>query len=145
MTLRDSLPTEYIKNMSKVPGIELDAFLAVYDKPAVKALRFNTRKVRPDTIGKLVRKWNLEPVLWCKDAYYYEESQELRPGLSPYHDAGVFYIQEPSAMITAEKADIKPEDIVLDLCAAPAASLPRQQPRPNTSYPTSQSRTAPEL
>ena len=175
MNVRDSLPTEYIENMSKVPGIELDAFLAIYDKPAVKALRFNTKKVRPETIEKLIREWNLEPVPWCRDAYYYEETQEsglalsrtnaaqdeqqneaslssdesdkassekltdadnlkdirndkslgkeasrsLRPGLSPYHDAGVFYIQEPSAMITAEKADIKPEDIVLDLCAAP--------------------------
>lgn len=119
MSIREHLPAEYIDNMRKVPGLELDAFLAAYDKPPVKALRFNTRKVRPETVDKLVKAWSLEPVPWCEDAYYYEESEALRPGLSPYHDAGVFYIQEPSAMITAEKADIEPEDIVLDLCAAP--------------------------
>ena len=105
--------------MRKVPGIEPDAFLAIYDKPAVKALRFNTRKARPETIEKLIKQWKLEPVPWCKEAYYYEESEELRPGLSPYHAAGVYYIQEPSAMITAERADIKPDELVLDLCAAP--------------------------
>ncbi len=119
MTIREHLPTEYIDNMRKVPGLELDAFLAIYDYPPVKALRFNTRKVRPETIAKLVKAWSLEPVPWCKDAYYYEETDILRPGLSPYHDAGVYYIQEPSAMITAEKADIKPGEYVLDLCAAP--------------------------
>ncbi|MBQ9420999.1 MAG: RsmB/NOP family class I SAM-dependent RNA methyltransferase, partial [Lachnospiraceae bacterium] len=46
-------------------------------------------------------------------------SRVIRPGLSPYHDAGVFYIQEPSAMITASSADIRETDVVLDLCAAP--------------------------
>ena len=119
MSIREHLPTEYIENMRRVPGIEPDAFLAIYDKPAVKALRFNTRKVRPETIEKLIKQWNLEPVPWCKEAYYYEESEELRPGLSPYHAAGVYYIQEPSAMITAERADIKADELVLDLCAAP--------------------------
>ncbi len=113
------LPKEYIENMRRVPGIDPDAFLAVYDEAPFKALRFNTRKVRPETIEQLIKAWGLEPVPWCRDAYYYEESEELRPGLSPYHDAGVYYIQEPSAMITAEKADISPEDLVLDLCAAP--------------------------
>ena len=105
--------------MREVPGIDPDAFLEIYDEAPVKALRFNTRKARPETIERLIKAWSLEPVPWCKDAYYYEESDTLRPGLSPYHDAGVYYIQEPSAMITAEKADISPEDIVLDLCAAP--------------------------
>lgn len=116
---KENLPREYTDRMKKALGEEFDAFFAEYDKPAVKALRFNTRKVRPETKAKLTNEWSLTPVPWCKDAYYYEESETLRPGLSPYHDAGVFYIQEPSAMITAEKAEIEPDDIVLDLCAAP--------------------------
>ncbi len=117
MTLK--LPEEYLDNMRRVPELEFDAFLAEYDKPAVKALRFNLKKARPETIAMLRDRWKLKPVPWCSSAYYYEESEVLRPGLSPYHDAGVFYIQEPSAMITAEEADIGPDDIVLDLCAAP--------------------------
>ncbi len=119
MSLRDRLPSQYLDNMRKVPDLEFDAFLGIYDEAPVKALRFNPCKARRETIDKLVEAWHLEPVPWCRDAYYYEESENLRPGLSPYHDAGVYYIQEPSAMITAERAEISPNDIVLDLCAAP--------------------------
>ena len=119
MPLTDRLPKQYLDNMRKVPDLEFDAFLGIYDEPPVRALRFNPCKARRETVDKLVREWHLEPVPWCKDAYYYEEAEGLRPGLSPYHDAGVYYIQEPSAMITAERAKITSKDTVLDLCAAP--------------------------
>ncbi|MDO4961036.1 MAG: RNA methyltransferase [Eubacteriales bacterium] len=117
------LPEQFIERMKKVLGEEIGDFLSQYEKTAVKALRFNTGKVRPETVEKLKDEWGLEAVPWCKDGYYYDEAALLkngvRPGLSPYHEAGVFYIQEPSAMVTAEKAEIGPEDVVLDLCAAP--------------------------
>lgn len=119
------LPQQYLDNMHSLLRDEYAAFLAEYDKNAYKALRFNTKKVRLDTIEKLKHSWSLEPVEWCSDAYYYVESDEVRPGLSPYHDAGVFYIQEPSAMLTAERADIKETDTVLDLCAAPGGKSTR--------------------
>ena len=119
MKYADLLPEEYLKRMEKALGDEFKAFLSCYDQPPVKALRFNPRKARPETVEMLRKWWKLEPVPWCADGWYYKENELVRPGLSPYHDAGVFYIQEPSAMITAEKAAIGPEDIVLDLCAAP--------------------------
>lgn len=111
------LPTEYLSRMKELLDDEFEAFEESYNLDAVKGLRFNTKKVRPETVDKLINAWKLEPVPWCPDGYYY--SGDLRPGLSPYHDAGVYYIQEPSAMITAELADISENDIVLDLCAAP--------------------------
>ena len=40
-------------------------------------------------------------------------------GNHPYHHAGMFYIQEPAAMIPVESIDIEPDWKVLDLCAAP--------------------------
>ncbi len=43
----------------------------------------------------------------------------VRPGKSIYHEAGAFYIQEPSAMVVAKLANVKPGEKVLDLCAAP--------------------------
>lgn len=111
------LPEAYLKRMKELLGDEYEDFLLTYEKEPYKGLRFNRTKVRPETIKKLVDEWNLKPVKWCEDGYYYEA--DIRPGLSPYHDAGVYYIQEPSAMLTAEMADIKAEDVVLDLCAAP--------------------------
>ena len=125
------LPSEYLERMKASLNDDFEAFLRTYDEEPVKGLRFNPRRVRTETVEELVRKWRLEPVPWCKDGYYYQENADdseadtaggtrvLRPGLSPYHDAGVFYIQEPSAMITASSADIRETDVVLDLCAAP--------------------------
>lgn len=112
-----NLPENYLMNMQKLLGEEYGEFLLSYENAPVKGLRFNLKKARPDTIEKLVSVWKLEPVSWCSSGYSYPDG--VRPGLSPYHDSGVFYMQEPSAMCVAEKAEIKNGDIVLDLCAAP--------------------------
>ncbi len=111
------LPEAYLNRMKAVLPDEYEEFLSSYEQEPYKGLRFNTKKARADTIERLAYEWKLKPVGWCRDGYYYEG--DLRPGLSPYHDAGVYYMQEPSAMLTAEMADIHEEDIVLDLCGAP--------------------------
>ena len=116
------LPAAYIERMKKLLGDGFGQFALCMEEPAVKGLRFNAKKVRPETLERLVKEWALEPVPWCGGGYYYgagENGKELRPGLSPWHAAGVFYIQEPSAMLTAASAGIKESDTVLDLCAAP--------------------------
>ena len=59
----------------------------------------------------------LTQVPWVKEGYYYP--LEARPGKHPFHEAGLYYIQEPSAMSVVELLDPKPGDHVLDLCAAP--------------------------
>ncbi len=112
------LPEEYLERMKVSLSGDYEAFLHSYEMPPEKALRFNTRRVREETREQLIREWELTPVPWCSDGFYYSE-EVIRPGLSPYHDAGVFYIQEPSAMITAACAGITETDLVLDLCAAP--------------------------
>lgn len=116
------LPEKYLMRMREIFGEGYEDFLASYNRPAIKGLRFNTLKARPDTVKKLEELWELGTVAWCSSGRtYIEESKDrtIRPGKSPYHAAGVFYIQEPSAMLTAEMADIGPNDKVLDLCAAP--------------------------
>ncbi|MDO4438243.1 MAG: hypothetical protein Q4B86_02200 [Eubacteriales bacterium] len=123
------LPIEYLERMEEFFGDEYPDFLNEYSKKPLKGLRFNMKKARKETIEKLTGLWGLEQIPWCDTGYYYEEDKEiiypdghtdkLRPGKTPYHAAGVFYIQEPSAMITVSKADIKDNEIVLDLCAAP--------------------------
>ena len=117
MNRLEMLPTEYLERMKSLFGSEYDDFINSYEDEPLKALKFNPLKVRDETVIKLINEWGLKRVPWCQDGYYY--GGDIRPGLSPYHAAGVFYIQEPSAMITAEEADIGPDDLVLDLCAAP--------------------------
>ncbi len=59
----------------------------------------------------------LWPVPWAEDGYYYLPSDQ--PGKHPFHEAGLYYIQEPSAMAPAELLDVQPGERILDLCAAP--------------------------
>ena len=95
--------------MRALLGGEYDEFIAEYEKPSPLALRINTLKTR------LAPSCCTGQVTWCPSGRYYEGS----PGKSPLHEAGAYYIQEPSAMAVVQAADIKEGEMVLDLCAAP--------------------------
>lgn len=95
---------------------EFEQFLASYDEPRVYGLRVNTGKVeRAEFLEK--SPFHLTPIPWVSDGFYYQEGE--RPGKHPYYHAGLYYIQEPSAMAPVELLEIKPGERVLDLCAAP--------------------------
>lgn len=117
------LPPAFLERMHvRLGDAGYQSFLACYSPSAEswRGLRFNRKKARKETIEKLKKAWELIPVPWCPDGFYYrEQSGRIRPGKSPYHAAGVFYIQEPSAMLPAEEAEIHADELVLDLCAAP--------------------------
>ena len=71
-----------------------------------------------DVLTELVEHYGLRPVPWAAPyGFYYGEG--LRPGRSPLHEAGLYYIQEPSAMAAAALSGVRPGEKVLDLCAAP--------------------------
>lgn len=75
---------------------------------------FRTNRLKP-TVP--LENWffdDLQPAPYSKDGWLHAVS-----GKSPLHQAGYVYSQEPSAMIVASIADVKPGEYVLDLCAAP--------------------------
>ena len=110
------LPQDFKDKMQKLLKDEFDEFLKGYDKDNFYSLRINTLKASAeDVLDKNI--FDFTPVQWCPTGYYYPGQQ--RPGRHSYHHAGVFYIQEASAMSVAECADIHPGEKVLDLCAAP--------------------------
>ena len=106
-------------------GNEWEEFLYSYDNNRFQALRFNTLKVGKnksveEEIAGIMDKLGIpmdKKVTWANDAYYYDEKK--RPGKHPYHEMGLYYIQEPSAMSAAALLAPKPGMRVLDLCAAP--------------------------
>ena len=102
--------------MQRLLGEEYEAFLAGYDSEKAQSLRVNTLKVSLDAFRDM-SPFALRQVLWVPSGFYYEK--EDRPGKHPYHEAGLYYIQEPSAMAVGELADARPGERVLDLCAAP--------------------------
>lgn len=116
-----NLPIEFEKKMKALLGDEWDDFLYSYDNNRFQALRFNTLKVQsPEEIMRILKVLGIssdKKVSWANEAYYFDEN--VRPGKHPYHEMGLYYIQEPSAMSAAALLAPKPGMRVLDLCAAP--------------------------
>lgn len=110
------LPIAFEERMQKMLDSEYPAFLASYEEKRYQALRVNTLKSCGEDFTEKVG-WNLERVPWSTNGFYYE--QKMEPGKHPYHAAGVYYIQEPSAMAPAAYLEAQPGERVLDLCAAP--------------------------
>jgi len=102
--------------MHRLLGEEYNAFAASYEEPRTFGLRVNRLKTDPQVIAARLG-IPYEPVPWNPDGLYYPAS--VRPGLHPYYHAGVYYIQEPSAMAPAPVLAPRPGDRVLDLAAAP--------------------------
>jgi len=114
---KESLPSAYIEQMKPILGGDLPAFLHSYDLPRTHGLRMNELKGSAALRETVIRQFDLKPVPWCKAGYYYDETS--RPGKHPYHRAGLYYIQEPSAMSAVEMLDPQPGETILDLAAAP--------------------------
>ena len=105
------LPQAFLTRMQQQLGDEYPAFLESLERPRAVALRFDPQKKVPSL--PFVK----EPVPWEPMGYYYDP--QARPGLHPYHEAGVYYLQEASAMSAVALLDPQPGETVCDLCAAP--------------------------
>ncbi len=106
------LPQEFVQRMTRLLGTEAEEFFASYDCPRNTGIRLNTLKAENTPLS-----FCAEPIAWAENGYYLKEG--TRPGLHPFHHAGVYYLQEPSAMAPVGLLDVKPGQRVLDLCAAP--------------------------
>ena len=102
--------------MRALLGAEAEALFNALAQPAMAGLRVNTLKLTPEAFRALVP-WALEPVPWCRSGFIVPEA--VQPGKHPLHAAGLYYLQEPSAMAVAEALAPEPGDWVLDLAAAP--------------------------
>ena len=111
-----NLPEEFEMKMKKLLGSEYEEFLASYDHPRNFGLRVNVDKISPKEFEKIAP-FHLTKIPWTENGYYYEE-QDM-PARHPFYYAGMYYLQEPSAMTPASRLVSKPGDRVLDLCAAP--------------------------
>ncbi len=110
------LPPQFADRMKQMLGNEYKEFEACYDREKYRALRFNPLKGEVSAFLERTP-FYLTSVPWSKYGYYYESTDT--PGKHPYHEAGVYYIQEPSAQIPAALLEANPGERVLDLCSAP--------------------------
>ncbi|MDF2909330.1 MAG: SAM-dependent methyltransferase [Sporolactobacillus laevolacticus] len=112
-----SLPEAFKDKLNELMGQEeAGAFFETYNHHKALGLRVNSLKANSDLLTTRPE-FHLEPIPFCPTGFYYDNAD--MPGKHPFHQAGLYYIQEPSAMFVAETVDAQPGDRVLDLCAAP--------------------------
>lgn len=111
-----NLPAEFLDEMKKLLGNEFPEFLSSYDLPRENGLRLNRRRVSPEEFERQAP-FALRPIPWTDNGYYVDWRR--MPARHPYYNAGVYYLQEPSAMAPAQILAPQRGDRVLDLCAAP--------------------------
>jgi len=116
------LPNAFVENIANLfrDKAELDAFLASLRDERHYGLRANTLKADIDDFLKIFNRADaLEPIPWCEEGFYYNAQKEAAMGKNPLYNAGLYYIQEPSAMSAVSLLNVEPGDKVLDLCASP--------------------------
>ena len=121
MTDVRQLPEAFLLKMQELLGEEFGQYLESFKEEWKPGLRVNTLKLSRGKLAELVP-WNLEPVPWADNGFYYDgtlDGEVLRPSKHPAYYAGLYYLQEPSAMTPAAMLPVVPGDRVLDLCAAP--------------------------
>ncbi|MDO4522630.1 MAG: RsmB/NOP family class I SAM-dependent RNA methyltransferase [Eubacteriales bacterium] len=110
------LPEEFRKNMQELLGEEYPAYIESFSQERVQGIRVNTGKISVEDFQRIAP-FSMRPVPWTKNGFYVERQTEVTK--HPYYYAGLYYVQEPSAMLPAARLPIQPGDHVLDLCAAP--------------------------
>lgn len=111
------LPVLFLEQMKALLGEEeYKAYIESFEQKRVYGLRVNTMKLSTEQWGKM-DPFHTKKIPWVDNGYYYEGTE--KPGKHPYYFAGMYYLQEPSAMTPASRLPIEPGDKVLDLCAAP--------------------------
>ncbi len=112
-------PEAFADRMKDMLGPEYDDFTESFKKPFHNAIRINTLKADPDKALSDMGA-DLVPVEWNETGFYFDKDKGKKYYSSdPLYHAGLYYIQEASAMLPAKLADVHPGEKVLDLCAAP--------------------------
>lgn len=109
------LPADFKERMRAELGGKYTDFINSYDRAPFKAIRVNTLKISPEEFKK-ISPFELAPVPWESNGFYVNEE---KAGKTVLHAAGLYYVQEPSAMSAAPLLEVKRGERVLDLCSAP--------------------------
>ena len=102
--------------MQKLLKEDFRKYLDCFNVSSFNGLRINTSKISVEDFLK-ISPFHLTPVPWCSEGFYY--SEEDKPSQHPYYHAGLYYLQEPSAMAPGAILPVEPDDVVLDGCRAP--------------------------
>ena len=121
------LPEDFCQRMKDLLAdceVPEEGFFESFDTPSVGGLRFSRSKTYPGEEEKILKELGdeIKPVPWCDGGFY---TNFEFPGKTPYYHAGVYYPQEPSAMLPAQVLNARPGEYILDMCAAPGGKACR--------------------
>ena len=94
------------------------------------SLSFLRRSIRINTLTTTIKEtkasiekkgWKLTKIPWCKEGFWIEHPERRDVGNLIEHHTGKIYVQEAASMIPPLVLKPQPEDIVLDMCAAPGS------------------------
>ncbi len=112
-----NLPELFENKMKILLKDEYTDYINCYDEPRHYGLRVNTNKISVEDF-LAIAPWPLVPIPWIDNGFYYD-GDKFQPAKHTYYFAGLYYLQEPSAMTPANRLPVEPGDKVLDVCAAP--------------------------
>jgi NOL1/NOP2/sun family putative RNA methylase len=112
-----NLPDKFRARIKNDLKSEYEDFIKTYDEEPLHGIRINTKKISRDEFLRIFP-FELEPIPWDENGFIYD-AEKCKPSKHPLYHAGLYYIQEPSAMAPANILKPKPGNVVLDLCAAP--------------------------
>lgn len=111
-----NLPESFQDQMKQLLKEEYEQYIQSFEQTRVYGLRVNTSKISTEKFEQICP-FSVHKIPWISNGYYYEGTE--KPAKHPYYFAGLYYLQEPSAMTPAQLLPIEDGDRVLDLCAAP--------------------------
>lgn len=112
-----NLPITFEQKMRELLQDDFDNYIKCYEEEHWYGLRVNTKKISVEQFLKICP-FEIKPIPWIENGFYYD-GDRVSPAKHPYYFAGLYYLQEPSAMTPASRLPIEPGDKVLDICAAP--------------------------
>ena len=129
LVFMNGLPEKFLERMKARLGAEYGDYLAALDAPPVKGLHINTARCAVSVADGALP--GLEKLPFGDGCRLVAEG---RPTAHPYYAAGLYYMQEPSAMLPVSAlAGLLPDGArVLDMCAAPGGKTSMLARMPET-------------
>ena len=111
------VPDQFKNNMGTLLGDEFESYERALEGERLFGLRVNTLKISCEEFERIAP-FEIRKIPYIKNGYFYD-GEAVQPAKHPYYFAGLYYLQDPSAMTPASRLPVEPGMRVLDLCAAP--------------------------
>lgn len=109
------MDTIFLQRMKELLKDQYDDFINALQLEPIKGFYLNPLK---KDVLKYLNNDYITKHPYIEDGYYFDYTN-YRLGKLPYFNCGLYYIQEPSAMVVGSLLDIQKDDYVLDMCGAP--------------------------